>query len=188
MEWEYKAERLPTIEDIAEVIHSGVTIEDALSTYCPSIPRRGHRCPCPIHNGKDFNFSYTDHHFKCFVCNSSGDVISLVKEVCELSTRLEAMKRICSDFRLGVDFRANIPPEVSVKVNKARAEAEAKRKAREEWEEKYARVMDEWVAEDLTVLHTPPDSNENIAKICQAKQRREWLGYRLDQLLLNEPR
>ena len=74
MDWEkaYKPERKANIEDIVAIIHDSVTMEDVLSVYSPSTPRRGHRCPCPIHNGKDFNMSYTDHGYKCFVCRGSA--------------------------------------------------------------------------------------------------------------------
>lgn len=190
MEWAkaYKPERRARLEDVADVIHSSVTMEDVLSTYSPSTPRRGHRCPCPIHNGKDYNFSYTENGYKCFVCNASGDVISFVKEVCELSTRLEAIKRICQDFHLGVDFHAPITPQISTKVSKIREEAEAKRKAQEEWERKYHELYDAWIELDKVVMGTAPDTEENMAKLYLAKQKRDWVSYELDIHLTNEPR
>lgn len=190
MDWEqtYKPERKANIEDIVAIIHDSVTMEDALSVYSPSTPRRGHRCPCPIHNGKDFNMSYTDRGYKCFVCNASGDVISFVKEVCELSTRLDAIQRICHDFHLGVDFHTEITPQVSSKVNRLRAEAEAKRKAREEWEKKYHETYDAWIELDKIVMSIKPDTEANMAKLYKAKQMRDWAGHRLDMLLANEPR
>ena len=87
MDWnkEYHPERRVSWEDVAETIRETVTMDDVLSVYAPSTPRKGRRCPCPIHNGKDYNFSYTDKGYKCFVCNSSGDVITFIKEVCELA-------------------------------------------------------------------------------------------------------
>ena len=79
--WNYKRELSAKIEDIAETIHASVTIEEALRLYCPGTEIRHHRCPCPIHNGKDYNFSFTENGYRCFVCGASGDVISLVKDV-----------------------------------------------------------------------------------------------------------
>lgn len=188
MDWGYKRERHASLDEIAEVIHASVTIRDALDVYCPGLEIRHHRCPCPIHSGKDYNFSFTDRGFKCFVCNASGDVITLVKEVCELSTRVEAMKRICADFRLPVDFYAEISPEVSTKVNKLREEAERKRREKAEWEAQYQKTLDEWIELDKVVMNTPWDSEENIAKVCKAKEDRARVGYQLDLILAQEPR
>ena len=188
MDWGYKRERHASLDEIAEVIHASVTIRDALDVYCPGLEIRHHRCPCPIHSGKDYNFSFTDRGFKCFVCNASGDVITLVKEVCELSTRVEAMKRICADFHLPVDFYAEISAENSAKVNKLREAAERKRREKEEWEARYHKALDEWIELDKVVTDTPWDSEENIAKVCKAKEDRARVGYQLDLILAQEPR
>ena len=188
MEWNYKREKKASAADIADVIHDSVTIEDALRVYCPGIDVKHHRCPCPIHNGKDYNFSYNNHGYKCFVCNASGDVISLVKEVCELSTRGEAMKKICDDFRLSVDFNAPISAETSSKVNRIREEAERKRMEREEWEARYQNTLNEWIELDKTIMNTPWYSEENIEKVCKAKEERARVGYKLDLILAQEPR
>lgn len=188
IDWGYKRERLATIDEIAECIRTNVTIEDALNIYAPGVNIRHRRCPCPIHNGKDNNFSFTETGFKCFVCGESGDVISLVKGICELPTRLDAMRKICEDFNLGVNFHTPISQEVSTKVNQRRAEIERKRKEREAWEEKYNKALDEWIALDRVVTETPWDSEENIAKVCRAKEERARVGYQLDLILANEPR
>lgn len=188
MDWNYKREKKASAADIADVIHDSVTIQDALSLYCPGTEIKHHRCPCPIHNGRDYNFSFTDHGYKCFVCNASGDVISLVKEICELSTRGEAMQKICEDFRLPVDFHAGLTHEVSAKVNQIREEAERKRREKEEWEARYQNTLNEWIELDKVVLNTPWDSEENIRKICEAKEKRARVGYELDIILAQEPR
>ena len=186
--WDYKREVAATVSDIAEVIHASVSIADALSVYCPHLTPRHNRCPCPIHNGTDYNFTFNEHFFKCFVCNESGDVVSLVKGVCELPTRLDAMKRICDDFHLPVNFRTTITHEVSAKVNQARQESERKRKAREEWEEEYHRILDQWIELDKLVDSIPWDSEENIARLCKAKEEKAKVGYMLDEISSKEPR
>lgn len=188
MDWGYKRERLATVEEIADCIHASVSIEDALNYYVPGIQIKHRRCPCPIHNGKDFNFSFNETGFKCFVCGESGDVIGLVKGICELPTRLDAMRKICDDFDLGVNFHATISQETSAKVNQRRAEIERKRKEREAWEDKYNATLNEWIALDRVVTETPWDSEENIAKVCRAKEDRARVGYQIDLILAHEPR
>lgn len=190
MNWSdsYKREQHISWEDLAITIRDSVSVEDAIAYYAPHIQRKGKRCQCPIHNGDGMNFSFTDHGYKCFVCNASGDVISLVKEVCELSTRWEAMQKICEDFRLPVDFHAGLTHEVSAKVNRIREEAERKRREREEWEARYQNTLNEWIELDKVVLNTPWDSEENIRKICEAKEKKARVGYELDIILASEPR
>lgn len=187
MVWNYKREERATAEDVAQTIHDSVTISDALSLYRPDLPQKHHRCPCPIHNGKDPNFSFSEHFYKCFVCNESGDVISLVKEICELSTRGEAMSKICDDFRLPVDFHAVMTHEDRTKVNKLREEAERKRAEREAWEKHYHEVLDEYIELDKLIINTPWDSEENIKKICEAKEKKARIGYQLDLIMSKEP-
>lgn len=60
---------------------------------------RNGRIPCPLHNGKDNNFSYKGQHFKCFVCGEGGTVIDFVMKLFGLNFR-QAVLRINSDFHL----------------------------------------------------------------------------------------
>ena len=134
MNWNeaYKRERKMEWRDVALAIHDSVSPEQALRFYRPDLDIRHNRCPCPIHNGKDYNFSLTDSGYKCFVCGASGDVIALVKEICELSTRADAMKKINLDFNLRLPINSEITQQQNEELRKRREKAEAKRKAKEE--------------------------------------------------------
>ena len=183
----YKPERRADIADIAQAIHDSVTIEQALEFYFPLTPRRHHRCPCPLHCGTDYNFSYTEHGYKCFVCGASGDVVALVKEACELSTRADAMKKISSDFNLGLFSDAPLTPEISAKIRRAREDADRKRAERKAWGNAYHAALDEWIDLDCIIIHTPQDSEENIVKVCRAREKRAEVGYRLDTIMAKQP-
>ena len=185
---DYRREQTASVGDVAEIIRDTVSIEDALGYYRPDIQPRHRRCPCPIHDGKDYNLSFTDRGFRCFVCNESGDVIALVKGMLRLPTRADAMKKIRDDFRIQVDFNAPLPQETSEKVNQLREERERKRKEKEAWEEKYHAALDEWIELDKTIINTPWDSEENIQKVCKAKEERARVGYKLDLIIASEPR
>ena len=185
---DYKREQTTSAGDVADIIRDTISIEDALGYYRPDIQPRHRRCPCPIHDGKDYNFSFTDTHFKCFVCNESGDVIALVKEMLRLPTRADAMKQLRDDFHIRVDFHAPLSAETSAKVNAIRAERERKKKELEEWEQRYHDAIDRWIELDKTIMNTPWDSEENIAKVCKAKEERARAGYHLDLVLAQEPR
>lgn len=146
MNWNevYKRERKVTWDNIATAIHDLVTVEQVLRFYRPDLEIRHHRCACPIHIGEDFNFSMTDHGYKCFVCGASGDVIALVKEICELSTRADAMKKINLDFNLRLPLGGEISATQSAELARKRKEAEDRRKAKEEWERGYRELLDEY--------------------------------------------
>lgn len=146
MNWNeaYKRERKMEWRDVALAIHDSVSPEQALRFYRPDLDIRHNRCPCPIHNGKDYNFSLTDSRYKCFVCGASGDVIALVKEICELSTRADAMKKINQDFNLRLPLGGEISATQSAELARKRKEAEDRRKAKEEWERGYRELLDEY--------------------------------------------
>lgn len=76
------------------------------------------RIPCPLHNGHDRNFLYSDRHFKCVVCGKSGSVVDFVMVLFDLTFQ-QAVARLDSDFGLGLADRK--PPPRS-KVNKLLAE------------------------------------------------------------------
>lgn len=96
-------------------------------------PKRGNRIPCPLHRGKDANFSFKDGRFKCFVCGESGDVISFVEKYYKVSFA-EALEIINRDFNLG------LPIGEKTTLRKARyfeqQAKEAEKKANEERKEK----------------------------------------------------
>ena len=155
---EYKRERRATWEDIANAIHDSVTMDEVLSMYTPSTPKKHRRCPCPIHQGKDYNFSYTEQGYKCFVCGASGDVITFVQTVCELATRTDAMKRINADFRLSLPIGCEITPAEDKALRKRREAAREKERIHEEWERGLQKLWDEWCRLDRNRIFCAPDS------------------------------
>lgn len=179
MDWskEYRPERRANWEDIARAIRYTVTMEEVLDTYFPGLPRRGHRCPCPIHNGKDMNFSFTNTGYRCFVCGAAGDVVAFVKEVCELATRADAMKKLNNDLRLNLPIDSQITEAQSMELARRRAEAEKKKYAIESWNLLYNSLMDEWVQLDRTLREeTDPE------KLAQARGRIVIVEDHLDHL------
>ena len=180
MDWarSYRPERRVSWGDIADAIRSSVTMENVLDAYCPSLPRRGHRCPCPIHNGKDYNFSYNTHGYCCFVCGASGDVVAFVKEVCELATRADAMRKINSDFRLALPIGAPAAPQISVEVARRRAEAERKRAEHGAWLDQYHALMDKFVDYQRILMNGDPSSDE----YAEAAKKIDYIEDQLDSM------
>lgn len=179
MDWTsaYRPERRASIEDISQAIHDSVTMDEAVAVYAPSPPPRHHRIPCPIHNGKDYNLSYTPHGFKCFVCGASGDVIGFVKEVCELATRSDAMRRINADFNLNLPIDGTLSAIQSATLALKREEAKKRQAELKAWEAKYNALMDEWVSLDKKTREvTDPFEQAEI------RERMRKLEYELDSM------
>lgn len=127
----YKREERATWEDIAGMIRDSVTMSNAIEAYTPEYIPRNRRMPCPIHNGKDYNFSFTTTGFRCFVCNESGDVIEFTRLVRGLKSRTDAMKLLNKDFYLHLPLDREITGEESFVVErrrKAAAEREQEQK------------------------------------------------------------
>ena len=178
MEWSkaFREERKADWSDIAASIHESVTMDDVIRTYAPNLRVRNHRAPCPLHNGKDYNFSYTRNGYKCFVCGASGDVITFVKELLRLSTRVDAMKRINADLRLNLPIDGNISAELSADLAKRRAERERQEREEQECLDRYHELMDEWIRLDQTKRTADPASKE----YADAVKRIDYISYLID--------
>jgi len=166
-------------EDIAHAIRDSITMEDVLEFYCPSTPRQHHRCPCPIHNGKDYNFSYMEKGYKCFSCGAKGDVITFVQTICEYERRSDAMRRINSDFRLGLPLGGEVlSASQSASLALKRAEAKAKQEAEDAWENEYRSLTDEWIRLDKVRRTADPSSDE----YAEAVKNIDRIAFMIDDL------
>lgn len=184
MDWQkiFQPERKAEWSDIASAIRNNVTMEDVLRIYAPSVRTRNHRCPCPIHNGKDFNFSYTRTGYKCFVCGASGDVIGFVQTVCGLP-RVDAMKRINADFHLNLPIDDTLSAVQYSKLALLRSEREKKEAEIRAWQDEYDRLWDEWVKLDIAKRTANPESDT----YANAVKRIDYIAYQID-CLRAEPR
>ena len=185
MDWSksYRPERRASWEDLARAVQDAVSMEDVLDMYCPSTPRRNHRCPCPLHNGKDYNFSYYNRYYKCFVCGASGDVIAFVKEYCETATRADAIRKINADFRLNLPIGETVTPAQNDEMRKRRETAEQKKRDIAAWVERYNALMDEYAKLDK-ILNSDSvnQDSEWLETLAKAQERIEAVKYEIDSL------
>ena len=185
MNWQtaYRPERVADWSDIAAAIRDAVTMDEVIRMYAPSTAIRNHRCPCPFHNGKDNNFSFTDHGYKCFVCGASGDAVGFVKDICQLKDRKSAMLRINADFCLNLPVSGTISAIQSANLALKRAERDRKEKAHAEWEETYRSLWAEWIECDKAKRTADPESDAYATAV----KRIDYVGYLIDNLP-QEPR
>jgi uncharacterized protein (DUF3084 family) len=111
------------------------------------------------------------------VCGSSGDVVTFVKEVCELPTRVDALKRINADFRLNL-IDCDISAETQAQIAQRRAVAQEREMKRKAWEEEYHRLRKEWAELDKIKMNAVPMSEE----FALAAKRIDYVGYLIDCL------
>lgn len=180
MDWTsiYRPERKVEWSDIAAEIRETVTMEDVIHAYTPHIKTRNHRCPCPFHNGKDNNFSFTRTGYKCFVCGASGDVIGYVQNILNIPTRTDAMLQINHDLQLNLQLNEPQNEIQSAALALKRKAREEKEKAHAEWEETYHSLWADWIECDKIRMTADPESEE----YANAVKRIDHLVYLLDNL------
>ena len=125
-------------------------MEDVLCHYGFPTSING-RIPCPLHNGKDNNFSYKDHYFKCFVCGRGGSVIDFVMALFGINYQ-QAILRINQDFSLGITNEKACRSSLSKIARAAREERRAAEKREQEWWEAIRKL---WYYRDIAEQAQP---------------------------------
>lgn len=86
-----------------EEVKRDIRIGDVLTRYGISHPDRiAYRIPCPLHHGRNANFSVSEREglWNCFsVCGRGGSVIDLVAALDNIEPR-EAVKKLANDFKV----------------------------------------------------------------------------------------
>jgi len=180
MDWSktYRREQRVNAEDIAQAIRDTVTMADIVKVYAPNPAARHNRIPCPFHNGKDYNLSFTPLGYRCFVCGATGDAISFVKDLFGLPTRVDAMRRINQDLSLCLPLDGQADASFNEAVSSRRKEAQERERIRQEWWTQYHELMDEWIECDKVKRAADAMSDA----WCNAVKRMEYISYLLDGL------
>lgn len=86
-----------------EEVKRDIRISEVLTRYgIPHPDKLEYRIPCPIHRGRDYNFSVSEREglWNCFsVCGRGGSVIDLVSALDKIEPR-EAVKKLVDDFKI----------------------------------------------------------------------------------------
>lgn len=142
----------------AAEIKSAVSMRDVLSHFGID-PGRGGRIPCPIHHGKDKNFSFRDKSFKCYVCGAAGTVLDFVMTYC--GTDLSGAEQIIND-QFGLNLPIGRQPsreeqsELERKARLRRMERERKERELKRLQSAYDRALTRWVELDLVASEKAP--------------------------------
>ena len=175
--------------DYANLIKRSVTMPQILELYGYS-PKRGHRIPCPIHNGEKLNFAYKEHGFNCYVCGAHGDVISFVMQLFGLGF-MDACKKIDTDCNLGLNVGGKLDDDKRAEAERICAERLAKKLRRESEKEKlfkaYHTALDLWVELDRIIREEAPKTpyDDFTERYVYALKRIDAAGEALDEAEIN---
>jgi len=176
-----------TPTELSAAVRSAVTVPAAISMYCPELTPRMKRIPCPIHNGTDYNLSYTDEVWHCFVCGEGGDVIKFVEDLFHL-TFSGAVRKLSEDFALGlpVDRKATIAEQRRLDEKRLQAawDRKAKDLIRAAYELKYNALWDEYARLDRWLTEHRPKSEADLTdEYARNLKARELISERIDNEL-----
>lgn len=114
-------------------IKTYISVRDILDKYVGNTREVKNRYKCPFNPNEDrYNFGIKGEVWHCFSCGCSGDQITLVRKLYDLSVT-DAMKKIAYDFNLNTE--ANSKDELRL-----RAEAERRDKQRKKDQEYEAKM------------------------------------------------
>ena len=110
---------------------------------------------CPFHQDRHPSLSFKGQMFKCFSCNTGGDVFTLAGKLLGISKPIDVLKQLNIDFGLGLELNQ------SKHTIEDRIKAQEQRKERERIES-LNRAFADWVKQAL------------ITCTSYAKLLREW--------------
>ena len=151
---------------IADDISREIKMIDVINKYTDFEIRKS-RIPCPFHNGEDYNLSFNDDVFRCFVCDTSGNIFSFIMKLFGLDF-FQAVQKIRYDFNLNLP---NYETKNSMRYRIQAAEAEKKRReeVRKSEEEKrkktyeHERIGTIWALYDFIISNYKPlTTNEEL--------------------------
>ncbi len=160
----------------------------AIDLYAPSPAPRHDRIPCPIHNGKDYNLSFTDDVYHCFVCGSGGDVISFVQHVFGLGF-MDAVEKINADFNLQLPITGKLTfrqkRDMQIKAAASIVKRQREEEAKQAYEALYDKLWDEYARLDRNrMMYAPKSPDEEVNPLyIEAITKIDHQKYLIDNLL-----
>jgi DNA primase len=175
---------------IANEIKQRLNSRDVLTAYGIETNSKGFAC-CPFHNEKTASFKVYDgdRGYYCFGCGASGDVITFVQKLFNL-TFLEALRKIDTDFGLNIygDHTFEELRRSHYKQMAINAERERKRREKEQADKEYWVAFDDWKRlDDNRRIYRPKSPDEELHPLfVESLQKLSYQEYLVD--CLNERR
>lgn len=173
-------------------IKAAVSALDVCEKYGIEVNRAGF-ARCPFHAGGNertpsMRVWRGDRGYYCFSCHASGDSIALAQGILGISFS-EAIRRLDSDFNLGLNIGGRLSRNEQIRANK---ELWERRKAKEKVENEHRALIDEFnqaVAqirqmEEAIDTDAPPDRDAEWSEsFCYALATQSFARQRADEAL-----
>ena len=147
--------------DAVQTIKDRLTMRDVLLQYGYKPNRAGFVC-CAFHREKTPSMKVYENSYHCFGCGANGDAISFVQQLFSL-TFPDALKKIDFDFGLNL-YGEHTFDEIRrshYKQKQIQSERERKKLEKEQSDNEYWAVFDEWVRLDRNkTLYAPNTPDE----------------------------
>lgn len=169
--------------EMIPIIKERVHMHDVFAKY--GLTLKNGALECPFHDEKtpSLRVYRNDTQWHCFGCGADGDVISFVQRYFELDFQT-ALERLDRDFSLGLSGKK---PSLRDKLQYDRVlhQRKLKEQERQKLNGQYQILCMEYQScRELARLTAPKSIGDEISDIyAEAVKRREWLEYRLDELL-----
>ena len=170
-----------SMQNMAELIKQRVSVRDAVEMYLPGTKIRNNRIPCPIHDGSDYNLSFRDGFFKCFVCGIGGDVITFVRYVLKTDF-VSAMETLNRDFALGLPIGRKATLTERKAIERKVGELRSKKREEEYRKKREEQLWDKWIEYDKAVRELcPRDMTQEIdEKYIEAVKNINYVEYLIE--------
>lgn len=157
-----------------EQVGDRIKMRDVISLYVTRTDKEAGRIPCPFHNGKDRNLSYSPDLWQCWVCGEKGNTITFVAKLFGLSN-IDALRKIDEDFGLGI-----VGKHVSLKTKRKIEAARTQRAKESREEERYRKCCEE--LHDINEYLRKHEVTEITDELSEMIHRRSYLEAEIEEL------
>lgn len=168
--------------DAVQIIKDRLTMHEVLERYGFSAKKR---IPCPLHDGKDDNFEIKGNNWRCYSHCGSGDTISFVQQLYDLSFQ-DTLRKIDADFGLNIygDRSFEELRRSHFKQQALQAKRDREKREKQKAEEEYWSAFDEWKRlNDNLRLYRPKSPDEELNPLfVESLQKLDYQKYVLDCL------
>lgn len=166
--------------DKVEIIKDRLTMDDVLRQYGYT-PKK--RMPCPLHSGVDKNFEIQGRYWRCYSHCGNGDTISFVQKLFGLSFP-DTLKKIDIDFGLNLYGEHSFEDlrKAHYRQKQIQAERERRKREKQQADDEYWKVFDEWKRLDDNKRKFAPKTMEEEwhPLFVEALQKLAYQEYLLD--------
>lgn len=168
--------------DKPQIIKDRLTMRESAEYYGYK-PNKAGFIYCPFHSEKTPSMKIFEKDYHCFGCNEHGDIISFVQKLFGLSFP-EALRKIDTDFNLNLygdhtfeELRRSHRQQQALQAKREREKAE-----RQQTENEYWAVFDEWKRLDDNKRNYAPKTMEEEwhPLFVEALQKLAYQEYLLD--------